>query len=81
VIGTQMRVERPGKGCVAAACDSIDGPVVKLADGSVRKISTYEEALKVKPEVRSILALGDMLVTYGDFYKANYPLLPGVVVS
>jgi len=76
-IGTQMRVERPGKGCVAASCDSIDGPTVKLADGSVRKISTYEEALAVKSEVRSIIALGDMLITYGDFSKANHPLLPG----
>ncbi|MFH1471119.1 MAG: DNA polymerase II large subunit, partial [Candidatus Micrarchaeota archaeon] len=29
-IGTQMRIERPGKGCVVSPCDSIEGPVVKL---------------------------------------------------
>jgi DNA polymerase II large subunit len=76
-IGTQMKVERPGKGCVAAACDSIDGPVVKLTNGSVRKISTYAEALAVKKEVESLIALGDILIAYGDFAKANHPLLPG----
>jgi len=76
VIGTQMKVERPGKGCVAAPCDSIEGPFVKLADGSVRKIRTYAESLKVKKDVRSIIALGDLLVPFGDFAKANHPLLP-----
>ncbi|VVC02820.1 DNA polymerase II large subunit [Candidatus Burarchaeum australiense] len=76
VIGTQMKVERPGKGCVAASCDSIDGPTVKLSNGSVRKISTYAEALAVRKDVESIIALGDILIAYGDFAKANHPLPP-----
>ncbi len=75
-IGTQMKVERPGKGCVAAPCTSIEGPVVKLSDGSVRRISSYAEALEVKNQVTQIIALGDILIPYGDFAKANHPLFP-----
>ena len=32
-VGTQLRIEKPGKGCVAAPVDSIEGPFVKLNDG------------------------------------------------
>lgn len=75
-IGTQMRVERPGKGCVVSPCDSIDGPVVRLVDGSVRRLSSGEEAKKVLGEIEEILSLGDILVSYGDFRKSNHPLMP-----
>jgi DNA polymerase II large subunit len=76
-IGTQMKVERPGKGCVAAPCDSILGPVVKLNDGSVVEVTTVAEAQKIKGEVSEILFLGDILISYGDFLKSNHPLVPG----
>ncbi|MFH0817952.1 MAG: DNA polymerase II large subunit, partial [Candidatus Micrarchaeota archaeon] len=75
-VGTQMRVERPGKGCVASPCDSIEGPVVKLVDGSVRKLSTAEEARAITGQVVEVLSLGDILITYGDFRKSNHPLMP-----
>ena len=32
-VGTQLRIEKPGKGCVAAPVDSIEGPFVKLTTG------------------------------------------------
>ncbi|MCX6777329.1 MAG: DNA polymerase II large subunit, partial [Candidatus Micrarchaeota archaeon] len=35
-----------------------------------------EEAAKILPEVRKILFLGDILVSYGDFLKSNSTLLP-----
>lgn len=75
-IGTQMKVERPGKGCVVTPCSTIEGPFVRMKDGSVIQVKTAEEALKVKDDVDVILSLGDMLVSYGDFYKANHPLMP-----
>ncbi len=75
-VGTQMRVERPGKGCVVSPCDSIEGPVVKLTDGSVRRVSSAEEARSLKGQVEEVLSLGDILVTYGDFRKSNHPLMP-----
>ncbi|MDD5172301.1 MAG: DNA polymerase II large subunit [Candidatus ainarchaeum sp.] len=74
--GTHMKIERPGKGCVVAAHEGLEPPVVKLKDGRVTKIHTIEEAYAVKGEVEEILFLGDLLCTYGDFLKSNHPLLP-----
>lgn len=74
--GTQMKIERPGKGCIATPCSAIMGPIVKLKSGEVRQINTEEEMLRVRPEVEKILFLGDLLVNYGDFLKSNHPLVP-----
>jgi len=75
-VGTQLKVERPGKGGVAVPVDSIEGPVVKLADGSVVQLSSVEQALEVRDKVVEILSLGDMLVGYGEFLENNHPLMP-----
>ena len=37
-IGTQIRYERPGKSTAVAPCDTIEGPIVKLRDGSVNTL-------------------------------------------
>jgi DNA polymerase II large subunit len=78
--GTQLKIEKPGKSCVITACESIEGPIVKLKDGSVKKINNYEEAISLSSEITEILYLGDILITAGDFVKTNLPLLkPGYV--
>ena len=74
--GTHMKIERPGKGCVIAAHEGIEPPVALLHDGTVCKVRTIEEARKLKPQMKSLLFLGDLLITYGDFLKSNHPLLP-----
>jgi DNA polymerase II large subunit len=74
--GTQMKIERPGKGCIVTECDSIEGPIVRLKDGSVLRIETREQAEFIKDEVDEILFLGDILITYGDFLQTNTTLLP-----
>ena len=75
-VGTQMKIERPGKSTVITPCDSILGPTVKLKDGSVVEVSSADEAQKLLPQVERILFLGDMLVSIGDFLKSNHPLFP-----
>ena len=75
-VGTQMKIERPGKGNCVVPVDSIDGPIVKLKDGSVVKINSTEQAKKLKHEVDEILFLGDMLVAFGEFLRNNHVLLP-----
>jgi len=35
--GTQLKIEKPTKGCIITSCDSISGPIVKLKNGSVKK--------------------------------------------
>ncbi len=74
--GTQVKLERPGKGCIITECDSIEGPIVKLNDGSVIRVESRDLAKEVKNKIDEILFLGDMLVTYGDFLQTNTTLLP-----
>jgi DNA polymerase II large subunit len=80
-VGTQLRIEKPGKGCVAAPVDTIEGPFVKLKDGRAMRINDPETAWELKDEVAKIIAVGDILVTYGDFKKSNTPLLPSSYVE
>lgn len=73
-VGTQLKIEKPTKGCTAAACDTIAGPIVKLNDGSVVCLNNYDEAKLVQGKVLEIIYLGDMLVPYGDFANRNHVL-------
>lgn len=75
-VGTQLKVERPGKSAAISICDSMDGPTVKLSNGEVRYITSVDEARKVNKDVVEILYLGDILVNYGDFLNRNHVLMP-----
>jgi len=75
-IGTQLRMERPGKATVITACDTIEGPIVRLKSGEVLQLHSEAEALKIKNKVEKILFLGDVLITFGDFLQNNHPLMP-----
>lgn len=75
-VGTQLKLERPGKGGAVAPVDTIEGPTVKLQDGSVVRVSSVEEAERLKGQIEEILCLGDLLVDFGEFLENNHPLLP-----
>ncbi len=74
--GTQLKVERPGKGAAFTPCDTIDGAIVKLDDGSVVQLETEAQAKLLNKRVVEILFLGDVLVNYGDFANRNHVLAP-----
>lgn len=76
-VGTQIKTERPGKGGAVTPVDSIEGPVVKLKDGSVVCVNSAEEALQLRDNVEEILFLGDILIGFGEFLENNHPLMPG----
>ncbi|PIO07335.1 DNA polymerase II large subunit [Candidatus Pacearchaeota archaeon CG10_big_fil_rev_8_21_14_0_10_35_219] len=73
--GTQLKIEKPTKGCAVSSCEGIDGPIVKLSDGSVRKLKDFDEAKKVYSDVDEIIYLGDLLMPFGDVANRNYDLL------
>ncbi len=78
--GTQLKTEKPTKGGIVTSCDSIDGPTVKLYNGTVKRIYTSEEAKKIYPEVEEIIYLGDILFPFSDVLNRNFDLLkPGYV--
>ncbi|HEX2022849.1 MAG TPA: hypothetical protein VHH36_09040 [Candidatus Thermoplasmatota archaeon] len=72
--GTQMKVERPGKATACTPCDSIDPPIVLLANGNLVEVRTYAQAKRLKPLVRQVVDLGEILVPYGEFAENNKPL-------
>ncbi len=74
--GTQLKVERPGKAAAITPCDSIEGPIVKLLDGSVLRLETEGAARQNTASVAEILYLGDILISYGDFYDRAHILVP-----
>jgi len=80
-VGTQIKTERPTKGAAIASCDSIDGPIVKLKDGSVLKIKTLEKAREIYKEAEEIIYIGDVLVPYADFLNRNAQLEPAGYVE
>ncbi|NOZ80566.1 MAG: DNA polymerase II large subunit [DPANN group archaeon] len=74
--GTQLKVERPGKAAAITFCDAIEGPIVKLFDGSVVKITSEDQARRLAMKVKEILFLGDILFSYGDFSENGHLLIP-----
>lgn len=79
--GSQLRVELPGKACAITPCSTIDGPIVRLRDGSVKKLNTKKEAESFLKEISEILYLGDILFNYGDFSEQGHLLMPSPFVA
>ena len=77
-VGTQMKIERPGKAAGIVPVDGIEGPTVKLPGGDVLRVDDREIALSIKDQIEEILDLGEILISYGEFLENNHPLLPAV---
>ncbi|MEM4266722.1 MAG: DNA polymerase II large subunit [Candidatus Nanoarchaeia archaeon] len=75
-IGTQLKMERPGKATAIAVCDKIEGPTVRLRNGTVMLLDTEEKARKHLRELDEIIYLGDILINYGDFFNRAHRLVP-----
>ncbi|MDG6920377.1 MAG: DNA polymerase II large subunit [Nitrososphaerota archaeon] len=76
VVGTQVKVDTPGKAATIAFVDSLEGPTVLLRDGSVKKIKSVHEAELLHDKVTRILDLGDALISFGDFLENNKNVQP-----
>ena len=81
VVGTQIKIDIPGKGATVAFVDSIDTPIVRLKNGNVVKIRNVKHGLEIKNEIEKILHLGDILISFGDFLENNAQLVPSGYVE
>ena len=81
VVGTQIKMDVPGKASTIALIDTIEPPIVKLNDGTVLQINNKEQAHDLKNQIEKILYLGDILISYGDFLENNAQLLPASYVE
>ena len=80
-VGTQIKIDIPGKGSTVAFVDSIDTPTVRLNNGDVVKIRDVKHGLEIKNEIEKILHLGDILISFGDFLENNASLVPSGYVE
>jgi len=76
-VGTQLKIERPGKAGVVTPCDDIEGPIVVLKNGDMIQLNSIEEAKEKKGLIDHIVDMGEMLLPYGEFVENNHPLIPG----
>ncbi|MFA6332908.1 MAG: DNA polymerase II large subunit, partial [Methanoregula sp.] len=74
--GTQMKTERPGKACGVVPVDTIEGPTVRLRDGTVIRIDDEATAKRLNAGIERILDVGEILISYGEFLENNHPLVP-----
>lgn len=75
-VGTQMKIEGPGKACAVTPCIEIDGPTVLMKDGRYLKISTQKQWSECEDSLDSIWDAGEILLGYGEFLENNKPLAP-----
>jgi len=80
-IGTQLRIERPGKSASICPVSSIEPPIVKLKNGNVIRISNVKIAKEAFPNIEKILFLGDILFSFGEFAENNHRLVPSGYVE
>ncbi len=76
-IGTQVKLEYPGKATAMAVCDTVEGPIVELEDGTVTAVHDPGQAEAILPRIRRIVDLGEILVGFGEFLENNRHLAPG----
>lgn len=75
-VGTQLKVERPGKATSITACDVIEPPVILTNNMDVVRLDSMQKLDYYKDNVKKILFLGDILTCLGDFRKSGHPLVP-----
>ncbi|MBI5377925.1 MAG: DNA polymerase II large subunit [Thaumarchaeota archaeon] len=75
-VGTQIKLDIPGKASTIAFVDSLDTPIVRLTNGNVVKIKNTAHGISLKGHIEKILHLGDILISYGDFLENNAELVP-----
>ena len=75
-IGTQMKIERPGKACAVTPCDEAEGPWVILDDGTFLRIDEPSHYVPLRSRVKHVWDNGELVIGYGEFLENNKRLVP-----
>ncbi len=76
-IGTQLKLEFPGKAAGMTSCDSIEGPIVLLENGDLVQVNDFRRAIEISGKIKKICDNGEILIPFGEFLENNYPLKRG----
>ena len=80
-VGTQIKINTPQKNATTGFVDSINGPIIRLKNGSVLEITNIEQLQIHKKNIERILFLGDILISFRDFLEKNTKLSPSGYVE
>jgi len=80
VIGSQIKIDYPGKGAIVVPSSLAEPPIVELDNGDVIRVTHIELAEKIVDKIKRILWLGDLVISYGDVLENNRELLPSPYV-
>ncbi len=82
-VGTQIRIERPGKSGSVMPVTSIEPPIVLMKNGEVKQLWNINEAKQIAETraYKNILFLGDILFGYGEFAENNHVIVPSGYVE
>ena len=75
-IGTQMKIERPGKACAITPCDEAEGPWVVLEDGRFLRVDDPSAYVELRHRVKQVWDNGELVIGYGEFLENNKRLVP-----
>jgi len=76
-IGTQIKMERPGKAGAVVANDNLEGPTVLTDDDSLVKLTDETKLKKYGDRIKEIVDLGEIMVSFGEFIENNKVIFPG----
>ncbi len=74
VVGTQAKLNIPGKAGIITFVNTIEPPTVLLKDGSLLKVTSTTIGSNIRKKIDKIIHLGDVLISYGDFLENNSEL-------
>ena len=75
-VGTQMKIERPGKACAVTPTSGIDGPLVLLEDGTFTMVHDEVSWNALSGQISVIWDAGEILIGFGEFLENNKELVP-----
>lgn len=70
-IGTQMKLERPGKGTICTPCSELEAPILLLRNGDLVQPKTIDAWRALASPVAQIVDLGEILIPFGEFLENN----------
>ncbi len=76
-VGTQIKIERPGKAGAVTPVDSICGPTVLLDNGDLVQVNDRDTLEKVNGRIKQITDIGEILIPFGEFAENNHILIQG----
>ncbi|MBO58556.1 MAG: hypothetical protein CMA77_06130 [Euryarchaeota archaeon] len=75
-VGTQLKIERPGKACAITPSDALQGPTILHNNGTFGRVDLIEKWPELENETNIIWDNGEFMLGYGEFLENNKNLVP-----